>query len=560
MKYLLFLPAFLLSIICNSQSFFNPLSIPPTLTGTNFNLTVAPSTHTFYGSTATPTYGINGSYLGPTLIMNKGDSVSIAVTNNLTQTTSIHWHGLHIPASTDGGPHSPIPAATTWNIGYKVLNNASTFWYHPHPHQNTATQVYMGLAGMIIVKDTVEAQLNLPRTYGVDDFPVVLQDRSFNANGTFNVEALADSMIVNGTANAYLDCPAQVVRMRLLNGSNVRSYNLGFSDNRSFYVIASDGGLLSQPFQVTRLKISGGERYEILVDLTASIGNSFYLTSFASAFGNIEPGGGGMANGNSPLNAVDFPIMQLNVVAATANPVTQIPSSLISVTPLQTVNANRTRNKTLEGNGMFTNMGNFTINNLPFDMMYINDTVLLNDTEVWQFTNNSNLAHPMHIHDISFYIVDRNGNAPPAHEAALKDVFYIMPNEIVRVIMKFEDFANDTIPYMYHCHNLMHEDNGMMAQFIVISDPLGSNDETSSNEEITVYPNPASGEVILKWKDALPGNAQVVVYNAVGQIVCTETMSSGTMNLNSLQWNNGIYFISFVQDKKVVWKKLIVNH
>jgi bilirubin oxidase len=558
MRFTLILPAFFFSITSYSQSFFNPLNIPSTLTGSNFNLSVAPSTHTFYGTTATPTYGINGSYLGPTLIMNKNDSVSIAVANNLNESTTMHWHGMHIPAWTDGGPHNVIPSGTTWNIGFKVLNPASTFWYHSHLHMNTAAQVYMGMAGMIIVKDTIEAQLNLPRTYGIDDFPVILQDRSFNPNGTFNVEALADSMIVNGTANAYLDCPAQVVRMRLLNGSNVRSYNLGFSDNRSFYVIASDGGLLAQPYQVTRLKISGGERYEILVDLTGSFGNSFYLTSFASQLGNNEPGGGGMPNGTSPLNAVDFPIMQLNVVAATANPVTQIPASLIAVTPWQIANANMTRNKTLNGNGMFTNMGNFTINNLPFDMMFINDTISLNNIEMWEFTNNTNLAHPMHIHDISFYILSRNGNAPPPHEAALKDVFYIMPNEIVQVIMKFEDYADDSMPYMYHCHNLMHEDNGMMAQFIVTSSPSGIKDVVAMDDGISIYPNPVSGVANIKLKDAAP--AQVFIYNSTGQLVYEEALFSGSMKLDTRQWSNGLYFISFVQDKTTLKKKIIVCH
>lgn len=561
MKKFILLPALAITFTVSGQAFFNPLNIPPALSGTNFSLTAAPSTHSFYNAINTPTYGINGSYLGPTLFMNRGDSVTIAVTNNLNQSTTMHWHGMHVPAWTDGGPHTVIPSATTFQVGFKVLNAASTCWYHPHLHQNTGTQVYMGLAGMIIVKDTIEAQLNLPRSYGVDDFPVVLQDRSFNANGTFNVEALADSMIVNGTANAYLDCPAQVVRMRLLNGSNVRSYNLGFSDNRNFYVLASDGGLLSQPFLTNRLKISGGERYEILVDLGSSLGNSFFLTSYASQLGNNEPGGGGMANGNSPLNAVDFPIMQINVVAPTANPVTQIPASLISVTPWLPANANFSRYKTIDGNGMFTNMGNFTFNNLPFDMMYINDTIPLNNTEIWQFTNNSNLAHPIHIHDVPFYILSRNGNSPPAYESGLKDVFYIMPNEIVRVIMKFEDYADDSIPYMYHCHNLMHEDNGMMAQFIVVS-PLNSVQENQpATGGISVFPNPAADEFHLKIINASPASpVRVWIYDVLGRAVFSITTTDQDILLNTANWNDGVYAITLVNGEKILKRKIVVSH
>lgn len=558
MKTKMTLAGFVFAVATYGQSFYNPLDIPPTLSGTNFNLVVAPSTHQFYNSVSTPTYGINGSYLGPTLLMNKGDSVSIAVTNNLNESTTMHWHGMHVPAHTDGGPHTVIPAGTTWQIGYKVMNAASTCWYHPHMHQNTGTQVYMGLAGMIIVKDTVEAQLNLPRTYGTDDFPVVLQDRSFNSNGTFFVEGLADSMIVNGTAHPYLDCPAQVVRLRLLNGSNVRSYNLGFSDNRSFYVIASDGGLLAQPFQATRLKIAGGERYEILLDLGSSLGNSFTLTSYASQFGSNEPGGGGMPNGNSPLNGVDFPIMQLNVVAATGSPVTQIPPTLINVTPWQAANANRTRNKSIDGMGMFTTMANFTFNNTAFNMMVINDTIPLNNLEIWQFTNNSNLAHPIHIHDVPFYVLSRNGNAPPAIESGLKDVFYIMPSEVVRVIMKFEDFADDTMPYMYHCHNLMHEDNGMMAQFIVVNSATTVPEAPAGTSGLSVFPNPSGGTFHLQLGSESP--SVIRMYNSLGQLVLEQAYTGRTIMLDAGHPANGLYNLVVQQGEKVMRTKLVVNH
>jgi bilirubin oxidase len=492
-------------------------------------------------------------------MVNKGDSVNIQVANNLAQATTVHWHGLHIPAAADGGPHNVINPSSTWQVGFRIRNAASTCWYHPHMHQNTGAQVNMGLAGMIIVRDTVEAQLNLPRTYGTDDIPVVLQDRSFTSNGDLVADGLSDSMVVNGTMHPYLDAPAQVVRLRFLNGSSVRSYNLGFSDNRTFYVIASDGGLLAQPYATTRLKIAGGERYEILVDLTSSLGNSFYLMSYASQFANTEPGGGGMANGNSPLNAVDFSIMQINVVAATANPVTVIPASLIAVNPWLPANANTVRYKTLGGNGMFTNMANFTINNQSFDMMVINDTIPLNNLEVWQFTNSTNLAHPIHIHDVQFYVLSRNGNAPPLYESGLKDVFYIMPNEVVQVIMKFEDFADDSMPYMYHCHNLVHEDDGMMAQFIVVDGVSGL--QESSAVSFTFYPNPATTGVGLHFSGDHEETYTVELADAEGRLLqrflfhSSPGESSCAIDLTA--YAQGMYFLRVAGERSSRTLKII---
>ena len=159
---------FLLSILpgCSfSQLFTNPLIIPPLLTGTNFTLAFAPSNHQFYPGIITSTYGINGDYLGPTLLFNKGDSVHLSVLNNLSEVTSCHWHGLHVPAESDGGPHSPINPGDTWYAHFKVMNNAATYWYHPHMHMTTQPQVTAGLSGMIIIKDSSESLLNLSTAF-----------------------------------------------------------------------------------------------------------------------------------------------------------------------------------------------------------------------------------------------------------------------------------------------------------------------------------------------------------------------------------------------------------
>ena len=209
----------------------NPLVIPPSMTGTTFNLNIQNGTQNFYGNIATPTYGINGVWMAPTLIVNKGDSVTLNVQNNLPVRTTIHWHGLHIAAMNDGGPHQIINAGTSWNPSFKIRNNASTFWYHPHGEGQTEKHVTNGLAGMFIVRDSTEATLNLPRTYGLDDVPLVVQTRSFDVLQQIAIATDMDTAIfINGTLNPFLDAPAQVLRFRILNGSSIRTFNFGFSN------------------------------------------------------------------------------------------------------------------------------------------------------------------------------------------------------------------------------------------------------------------------------------------------------------------------------------------
>ena len=255
----------------STDTSYNALFIPPTLSGTTFNLTLSQSSKQFFKTgAATTTYAYNGqSIWGPTLIMNKGDNVIMNVTNGLTDTTTVHWHGFHVPAKMDGGPHQKIAPNATWSPYFTVMNNAATYWYHPHLHQKTYEQLTMGAGGLIIVKDPIEAALNLPRTYGTDDIPLVLTSRRFNSDKSFDVttHAYGDYELVNGTINPQVSLPKQYVRLRLLNAETERAYNLGFSDNRTFYVIGNDGGLLSTPVSVTRLVMGVGERYEILVNL-----------------------------------------------------------------------------------------------------------------------------------------------------------------------------------------------------------------------------------------------------------------------------------------------------
>ena len=207
-----------------------PLAIPPLLEQDTFMLNVGPHTHQFYPGVTTPTLGVNGEFLGPTLLFNHGDTARLRVQNDMSEITTMHWHGMHVSGDQDGGPQRIIEPGEYWDAKYKVVNPAGTYWYHPHPHMMTASQVTRGVAGMIIVRDDLESALDLPRTYGVDDIPVVIQDRRFLANGNMVVTAYGDSLLVNGRP---IPCgPAHwVVRLRLLNGSNSRVYGRAQGDS-----------------------------------------------------------------------------------------------------------------------------------------------------------------------------------------------------------------------------------------------------------------------------------------------------------------------------------------
>lgn len=479
--------AFIIILIALTSTYSfsqNPLFIPDTLSGTTFNLTAQPGTKVFFTGKNTPTYGFNGNFLGPTLIIKKGDSITLNVTNNLTMPTTVHWHGFHVAPENDGGPHQIIHPGETWRPSFRMLNPASTLWYHPHGEGKTDMQISRGLAGMIIVKDSTEASYTLPRKYKIDDFPLIVQSKAFDVLYQIGLGAHEDSVVMtNGTINPFLQVPKQVVRFRLLNASSDRTYNFGLSDSSNFHLIATDGGLLAQPYVTKRLQLSTGERAEILIDFGAdSIGQQKYLMSYASelAHGIIGADSVGrdtlqMGEGyyENLLNGADFSIVRFDVIAATSSPVTTIPASFAPLTPIPTSSATVTRQIHFSPDTVAWGLqslvsGPFFINKKLFHMDSVNEVVHLNDIEIWTITNGTLVAHPFHIHDIQFFVVDINGEPPPPEYRGLKDVILVNPNDTVRFITKFTTFANGAVPYMYHCHLLMHEDDGMMGSFVVI--------------------------------------------------------------------------------------------
>lgn len=507
-----------------------PLAIPPLLEADTMHLVVAAHTHQFYPGVNTATYGVNGDYLGPTLVLQKGDTARIIVENQLNEITTMHWHGMHVPGEMDGGPHSIIEPGASWMAEYPVKNPAGTYWYHPHPHMLTAKQANLGIAGFIIVRDGEEAQLALPRTYGVDDFPVVIQDKKIISTGQMATYPLGDSLWVNGTPHPYLEVPAQVVRLRLLNGSIARIFPLGFDDNRNFAVIAGDGGLLPAPASTNRLWLGNGERAEILLDLTGLEGDSLLLKSYGNELGQSMPGSGNILFESSLLNGIAFPVLRLRVVAPTAAPVTSIPATLVDNVPPAESSSVRTRTKTITGTGMVA-MGQFLINGEQFDMAVVNDTMLLGTNEVWHFVNNSNLAHPMHLHGVSFFVLERNGVPPPLWERGPKDVVLVDAGEDVKFIVHFGEPAGADFPFMYHCHNLMHEDHMMMLQFMVLDPTSGISTQTDA--PVLISPSPTTGVVRF-----LAGHTveHITVRDVLGRVVLERSGplgKEGTLDLSA---------------------------
>lgn len=550
----------------------NMLAIPDTLSGTNFNLTILDTSKVFYPNFTTNTFGVNTNYLGPTLLLNQGDSVSIHIINQLMDTTTIHWHGMHVSASNDGGPHIIIPPGTTWNPQFKVRDHAAMYWYHPHMHMMTNLHATLGAAGVIIVRDTIESSLNLPRRYGVDDFPLVIQSKCFDAAKQMVIGNAYDSvMMVNGTTNAYLPTPAQVIRFRLLNASSERVYNMGLQNNQQFFQIGTDGGLLNAPVALTRLRLAPGERAEILIDFTGMNGQTVNLKSYASEFPNAIYGAAqpGMGPGqvipgytSNPLNGADYNIMSFNVVTQTISPVTTIPAGLITNIPwpIGSANAFKTLTFTPVNMGPTAIQGPFLINNTSFDMGVVNYTIPFDNIEIWTLTNQSPISHPFHIHDVQFYITEINGSTPPPNMQGRKDVVLVPAMQTVKFITKFESFCDSMGMYMYHCHMLPHEDEGMMGQFVVTCPAAASENELHSiADDLLIYPNPAIDKLsIIRKGDGV-----------ISDITMIDCLGKVSLSINNLQTNNvlldlmtmhaGVYFLRINTNQEIIYRKIIIE-
>jgi len=396
--------------------------------------------------------------------MNRGDDVVLNVTNELGEITTTHWHGMHVSPENDGGPHTKINPGETWSPAFTVMDGGATMWYHPHLHMLTNRHVTLGLAGMILVRDEIEASANLPQTYGVDEFPLFLLDRLVGFEGQLIVAGLGDTLLINGTRDAFLAVPAQQVRVRVVNASAERGYYFGLSGGRSFQLVGTDGGVLEQPLTMDRMLVTPGERVDVVVDLNGADGTTVDVMAYNSELtGNDIPGSANGPGGGNALNGLDLKLLELRVGAPTTDPVTTLPTELQSLARLSEAQAINTRTVRMTGSPLSP----FLLDDQEFDHDVINHTVDLNAVEIWEIVNETNYAHPFHIHDVQFFILDIDGVPPPPELSGKKDTILVRRGFTVRFFAIFDDHANSHVPYMYHCHVLTHEDDGMMGQFIV---------------------------------------------------------------------------------------------
>ncbi len=447
-----------------------PLPVPEQLLGTlkdgvrHYALNIRPGSHQFVSGITTDTFGVNADYLGPVLRLRRGETVRIAVHNGLKEATTLHWHGMHLPAKMDGGPHQEIAPGETWTPQFEVRQPAATLWYHAHPHKRTGAHVWRGLAGPIIIDDDASSALPLPRDHGIDDIPLVLQDRLFGNDGQLlYIQSMHDVMmgmegnipLCNGRFMPMFEARRQRLRLRILDGANASFYAIGFSDGRAFDVIASDGGLLPAPVRRTHVLITPGERVEIVV----KVGNKPFTLVSGAGLRNMPL--------HTFLRIVPAPVLESSPA---------LPGKLVELPPPDAASAARTRRFDLQmgmGPGMMMGgmMGRrspFAINGKAMDMNLINEVIPVGSTEIWEIRNTSPMPHPFHVHDVQFRVLSRNGRPVPAHEAGRKDTVLVDGHEIVRILARFDDYPDPKHPYMYHCHILEHEDAGMMGQFTVV--------------------------------------------------------------------------------------------
>ncbi|GAA4603623.1 FtsP/CotA-like multicopper oxidase with cupredoxin domain [Actinoplanes octamycinicus] len=438
-------------------TFSHRLRIPdqaPATTGPDgarqFALTLQTGRSEILPGRSTATWGINGLHLGPVVRVRRGDRVRIAVTNRLPEASTLHWHGLYLPARMDGGPHQMIEPGATWTPEWTVDQPATTSWFHPHPHGRTAMHVYRGVAGLFLVDDP--AGPPLPSRYGVDDIPLIVQDKAFDGDGEFTTGGfggtfgmLGDTVLVNGTAGARFEATTSLVRFRLLNASNARVYRAGFADGRSFRVVATDSGPLARPVTTDRVKISPGERAEIVVAFVP--GETVVMDSRG------EP-----ARQANDIEEEDFDLLTV-VAAGRLAPSPAIPAALGGGPPPVVPPGARVRRFSLSGS---------EINGRDMDLARIDEVVPAGAHEIWEI-DNTTYAHNFHVHDVTFRILDINGAPPPEYQAGPKDTVFIPKKARVRLSISFGKYTDATMPYMYHCHILRHEDRGMMGQFVVVA-------------------------------------------------------------------------------------------
>lgn len=439
-----------------------PLRLPPRINAGQRNLAALIADFGDYDLGSGPRPGgmlINQQWPSPTLAFSRGEVLDLMLHNQFDEPTIIHWHGLTPPADMDGHPIDAIDPGASRPYQFTVDNRPATYWYHPHPHHRTARQVYYGMAGFLLVEDGRDEQRGLPT--GRRDIPLLLADRRVTANGELAayqpttpdlmVGFLGDTVLVNGQVSPKLSTEPAVIRLRLLNGSTARILNPAFADGRSFWLIGTDAGLLDAPIEVNSVLLSPGERIEILVDLAEAGGNVVELISAAFEIAAPAP-----PMLTQPPQGARFSMMVIDVDQPLGSPAGTIPDSF---EPMPGIGTEGAPIREFELTQM---MADHFINGLTYDLNRVDFEVPFDRVEIWRFVNRSSQPHPMHMHGTQFRVIERSGATAPT-DAGWKDTVLVNAGETVDIALRFQ------VPglFVLHCHNLEHEDHGMMLNFEV---------------------------------------------------------------------------------------------
>jgi suppressor of ftsI/bilirubin oxidase len=449
-------------------------------------------------------------YLGPILNLSQNQKIRIFFYNELPEPSVIHMHGMHVPQRMDGHPVYAIERGERYVYEFEVKNPAGTNWYHSHTHGMTATQVYRGLAGLITITDEQEQKLELPS--GVYDIPITIQDRRFTASNQLQylhgmrermIGFLGDTILVNGQANSTIPVKTRAYRLRILNGSNSRIYKLGWEDGTQLIAIGTDGGLLESPETYPYIMLAPAERIELWVDFSGrKVGSDLVLNSLEYQVTMPHMGGGmqggrgrmgrgmGMMNGGL-LQGEAFPIIKFHI-AERVDDSPKLPEKLVSMRSLterDISNPDRTVPIDIGMQHMSPQL-----NGRSFEMHEVMDIerIPVNTIQRIRISNNHgmmgdgsggmrgrggmmmSMAHPIHLHGQQFKVLsrtqtDRDSDGYNTVKDGFigngwKDTVLVMPGEEIEIIKPFEDYTG---LFLYHCHNLEHEDMGMMRNFYV---------------------------------------------------------------------------------------------
>lgn len=426
------------------------------------------------------------SFHNPVLHLRTGAELAVTLDNQLEEGTIIHWHGLHVPGSEDGHPAQTVSPGEQYEYRFQVRNRGGTYWYHTHAHHRTARQAHQGLASFLLVEDAdtdaLRDTLNLE--LGQTDLPLVLQDKRFDGQGRLAYRPnpmqgmmgyLGDEVLVNMTPSATRGVMRRVHRLRLLNGSNARIYRLALlyhEERVPFRVIGTDGGLLEEPREVSEAFLSPGERLEVLVDFADfDEGDTLVLHSLefdammGSDMGRMQRRmmqGRGLQDGDA-VALLQFVVQGGEAIRS------EVPQRLSRIEPISLADA-RERDIRLDMAPM-----QWRIDGQTYHPEQVPIEVDVNTVEVWAIHNASHsMPHPMHIHGFSFQVLSRQGSPAPVREQGVfgggrtvsdlgwKDTVLLWPGETVRIAIDFSHPYTGNQLYVFHCHNLEHEDNDMM--------------------------------------------------------------------------------------------------